>query len=223
MRGSAGAATQKKTLIAAEQRREAVAAERERFRQEMKRVDPRDLVFVDETGVTTTMTRRYGRAPRGVRVVDAVPQGRWQVLTVLGAVTVDGVAAAMTIAAATDGDVFRAFVAQVLVPRLRPGQVVVLDNLGAHKVPGVREAIEAAGAVLHYRPPYSPDLNPIELAWSKLKTYLRGVKERTADQLGTAVGRGLRRITAQDPRTREPSSATATMPYSEQRFALGQL
>ena len=110
------------------------------------------------------MTRRYARAPRGQRVKEATPQGRWQILTMLAALTTRGLAAPMTIAAPTDGDIFRAYLEQVLCPRLRPGQVVVMDNLSAHKVAGVRQQIEAAGARLLYLPPYSPDFNPIEQA-----------------------------------------------------------
>ena len=134
-----------------------------------------DWVFVDESGVKTNLTRLYGRAPRGQRAHGHVPHGHWQVLTVIGALTADGVLASMTVAAATDADVFRAYLAEVLCPALRPGQVVVLDNLSAHKAAGVRTLIEERGCRLVYLPPYSPDLNPIEMAWSKMKTWLRGL------------------------------------------------
>lgn len=142
------------------------------------------------------MTRNYGRAPRGQRVNEATPQGRWEVLTMLAALTVRGLEAPMTIAAPTDGDIFLAYLEQVLCPRLRPGQVVVMDNLSAHKVAGVREQIEATGARLIYLPPYSPDFNPIEQAWSKVKQILRSLKARTAEALETAVAEALAAITA---------------------------
>ncbi len=117
-------------------------------------------MFLDESGVTTEMTRRYGRAPRGQRVAEATPAGHWRTLTVLGALTVEGMLASMTIESPTDGEVFLAYLEQVLGPRLQPGHVVVMDNLAAHKVAGVRQLIEARGAQLLYLPPYSPDFNP---------------------------------------------------------------
>ena len=132
------------------------------------------------------MTRNYGRAPRGQRVNEATPQGRWPILTMLAALTARGLEAPMTIAEATDGDIFLAYLEQVLCPRLRPGQVVIMDNLSVHKVAGVRERIEAVGARLLYLPPYSPDFNPIEPAWSKVKQILRSLKARTADALEAA-------------------------------------
>jgi transposase len=124
-------------------------------------------------------------------VKEATPQGRWQILTMLAALTTRGLEAPMKIAAPTDGDIFLAYLQQVLCPRLRPGQVVVLDNLSAHQVAGVRQQIEAAGARLIYLPPYSPDFNPIEQAWSKVKQVLRSLKARTADALETAVAEAL--------------------------------
>jgi transposase len=144
------------------------------------------------------MTRRYGWAPRPERVSEAVPAGHWRTLTVLAALTLDGVLASMTIESPTDGDVFLAFVEQVLGPKLQPGHIVVLDNLGAHKVKGVRELIESRGAQLLYLPPYSPDFNPIEQAWSKLKQLLRGVKARVLDQLEPAIAQAIAAITPQN-------------------------
>jgi transposase len=155
-------------------------------------------VFLDESGVTTEMTRRYGWAPRPERVSEAVPAGHWRTLTVLAALTTAGVLASMTIESPTDGDVFLAFVEQVLGPRLEPGHVVILDNLGAHKVEGVRQLIESRGAQLLYLPPYSPDFNPIEQAWSKVKQRLRGVKARVLQQLEPAIAQALAAITAQN-------------------------
>ncbi len=166
----------------------------------MTALPAQDLVFLDETGVTTKRTRLYGRAPRGQRVVDFVPHGHGKVLTVIGALTTNGILAAMTVDAATDSDVFRTYVTDVLVPQLRPGQVVILDNLSAHKAAGVRTAIEQAGARLLYLPPYSPDFNPIELVWAKCKAYLRAEKARERVVLDQAVAVGLERVSAQDAR-----------------------
>jgi transposase len=154
------------------------------------------LIFLDESGVTTRMTRLWGRAPKGQRIREATPQSHWQVLTTLGALSQRGMEAAMTIPSPTDGDVFTAYIQQVLSPKLQVGNVVVLDNLSAHKVAGIRELIEARGAQLLYLPPYSPDLNPIELAWSKFKQYLRTAKARTAEALDRAVSEALQTITA---------------------------
>ena len=144
------------------------------------------------------MTRNYGRAARGQRVQEATPQGHWQTLTMLAALTSKGLQAPMTIAEPTDGDIFLAYLEQVLCPQLRPGQVVIMDNLSAHKVAGVRQLIEAAGAKLMYLPPYSPDLNPIEAAWSKVKQFLRSLKARTVDALETAVAEALAAITPEN-------------------------
>ena len=141
------------------------------------------------------MTRRYGRAVRGERVHDAVPAGHWRTLTLLATLGLGGVRAAMTIEAPTDGDVFLASVEQVLAPRLEPGEVVVLDNLPAHKVAGVRALIEGRRAQLLYLPPYSPDFNPIEQAWSKIKEFLRALKARTLPLLDDAVSAALAAIT----------------------------
>jgi transposase len=158
------------------------------------------LVFLDESGVTTEMTRRYGWAPRPERVREAVPAGHWRILTVLAALTTQGVLASMTIESPTDGDVFLAFLEQVLAPKLEPGHIVILDNLGAHKIPGVRPLIESRGAQVLYLPPYSPDFNPIEQAWAKLKQQLRGVKARVLQELELAVAQAIPTITADNAR-----------------------
>lgn len=147
------------------------------------------------------MTRHWGRAPRGQRVREATPQSHWQTLTIFAALTTRGLQAPMTIPEPTDGDIFLAYIEQVLCPRLDPGQVVIMDNLSAHKVAGVRELIEAAGARLLYLPPYSPDLNPIEQAWSKVKQVLRSLKARTPEALEGAVAEALSAVT--------PANATA--------------
>jgi len=144
------------------------------------------------------MTRLYARSPRGQRVHDAVPAGHWKMLTILGALHHGGMLAVMTVEAATDREVFLAYLEQVLCPRLRPGHVVVMDNLSAHKVTGVRERIEQTGARLIYLPPYSPDLNPIEKAWSKLKQGLRAAQARSVETLNQAIERLLPSLTAHD-------------------------
>ena len=158
-------------------------------------MDPAWLVFLDESGVTTEMTRRYGRAPRGERVREAVPAGHWRTLTLIAALTTTGVLASLMIESPTDGDVFLAYVEQVLCPRLQPGQLVILDNLAAHKAVAVRRLIESRGAYLLYLPPYSPDFNPIEQAWSKLKERLRGAKARLLENLEAAVAEAIAAIT----------------------------
>lgn len=161
-------------------------------------IAPEQLIFLDESGVTRQMTRLWGRAPKGVRIVEPTPQGQWQVLTTIGAMSLRGIEAAMTIAAPTDGEVFCTYVAQVLCEKLQPGDVVVLDNLSAHKVAGIAELIAACGAQLLYLPPYSPELNPIEKAWSKFKQFLRAAKARTAEALEQAVTAALKTITSDD-------------------------
>ena len=141
------------------------------------------------------MTRRYGRGSRGARVREATPGGHWRTLTVLGAIRASGWVATMTVEAATDGDVFLTYLDQVLCPALQPGDVVVMDNLSAHKVSGVRDRIEAADAELLYLPPYSPDFNPIEQCWAQLKQYLRAAKARTLFSLEQNLDDALREVT----------------------------
>lgn len=142
------------------------------------------------------MTRLYARCQGGERIHESAPEGHWKVLTTLGAMSRQGLVATMTVESATDGDVFDAFLEQVLCPKLKPGDVVVMDNLNVHKMDRVRELIEAAQARLLYLPPYSPDLNPIEQAWSKFKQFLRSAKARTAEALDQAVSAALETITA---------------------------
>lgn len=145
-------------------------------------------MFLDETWATTNMAPRYGRAPRGERALDAVPHGHWRTTTFLGALRAEGFVAPLVLDGAVNGASFLAYVRQMLAPALRPGDVVVMDNLSSHKVAGVREAVEAAGATLLYLPPYSPDLNPIEMAFSKLKALLRRARHRTQDALWDGIG-----------------------------------
>lgn len=163
-------------------------------------LDPDRLVFLDETAAATNMARRYGWAPRGQRCRIAVPQGHYKTTTVTAALRADGLCALDLADGATNGGRFRAYVTDTLAPVLRPGDTVILDNLTAHKVAGVREAIEAAGARLLYLPPYSPDFNPIEQIFSKLKRLLRTAAARTVPDLWAAIRHALARFTAQECR-----------------------
>jgi transposase len=151
-------------------------------------LSPKRLVFVDETWATTALARRYGRARRGHRVVAAVPHGHWKTTTLVAALRHDGLTAPCVFDGAINGARFLAYVEQVLAPTLRVGDLVVLDNLAAHKVKGVGEVIVAAGARLLYLPPYSPDLNPIEQAFAKLKALLRSAAARTVNVLWRTIG-----------------------------------
>ena len=153
------------------------------------------MVFIDETAAATNMERRYGRAPRGERCRIAVPHGHYKTTTVTAALRASGPCAIALMDGATTGDRFRAYVADTLVPTLKPGDTVVMDNLAAHKVTGVREAIEAAGARLLYLPAYSPDFNPIEMAFAKIKALLRTAAARTVPELWTAIRHAFTRFT----------------------------
>ena len=158
------------------------------------------LVFVDETGCNTKMARTHGRAPPGERVPGRTPHGHWNTTTVIGALRAAGPCGAMTLTGAADADAFETFLDHVLVPALKPGDVVVMDNLAAHKVAAVREKVEAAGATVLYLPPYSPDLNPIEKMWSKVKALLRSAAARTKAALDAAITQALAAVTADDCR-----------------------
>jgi transposase len=164
----------------------------------MSQLDRKDFVFLDETGVNIAMTRRYARAPKGERVHTSAPVNKGKNVTVLGAFSLEGIQAAMTIEGSTDTAVFLTFVQKILVPTLHPGQIVMMDNLSSHKVNGVREAIEAAQATLEYLPSYSPDLSPIEECWSKFKEFLRAKAARTRELLDQAITEALDIITPQD-------------------------
>ena len=161
-------------------------------------VDSSRFVFIDESGAKTNMTRLRGRCKAGERLHDAAPLGRWETTTMIAALSRDGPAAPMVIEGATDAAVFRAYVKHVLVPVLRPGQIVVFDNLSSHKGDEVREMIEATGCELWMLPPYSPDFNPIEKMWSKVKEFLRSAKARCTEELDQAVAEGLAKVTHQD-------------------------
>ena len=170
------------------------------YRRTTRVLDLSRFKFVDEAGVNLALTRLFGRAPKGRRVSDSVPQNYGENVTMLGALSVSGVEALMTVNGATDGDIFLVFVRQVLSPTLRKGDVVIWDNLGAHRSQVVREAVEQRGARLIFLPPYSPDLNPIERCWSKIKTALRAAKARTREALEAAIKQALAAVTESDAR-----------------------
>jgi transposase len=166
-----------------------VKAKREAWAERMPGLDPGKLVFLDETSANTQMTRRCGRAPVGERLVCPVPHGHWKTTTFVAALRADGLTAPMVVDGALNGDLFVAYVEQVLVPTLRPGDVVVMDNLACHKRVGAIRAIERAGCTAAYLPPYSPDFNPIEQAFSKVKARLRAAELRTVDKVEAFFGR----------------------------------
>lgn len=155
-------------------------------------------MFLDETAVSTNMVRLRGRAPRGVRLIDRVPLGEWKTVTFVAALRHDRMVAPMMIEGPMTGDIFRAYVEQCLAPTLRRNDVVVMDNLRAHKVPGIREAIEKTRATLRYLPKYSPDLNPIEMSYSTFKAFLRKMAERTVPGLRRAIRSFVPRLGAQE-------------------------
>jgi len=161
-------------------------------------LDPERLVFIDETWASTKMARSHGRAPKGQRLRMSLPHGHWKTTTFVGALRLSGMVAPMVLDGPINRDAFEAYVQQFLVPELKPGDIVVMDNLGSHKSKLVREAIEAAGATLLFLPPYSPDFNPIEKAFSKLKALLRKASERTVEGLWAAIGRSLDAFTPQE-------------------------
>lgn len=171
---------------------------REAFIERMQRCDPERLIFLDESGSHTSMTRRQAWAPKGERARCILPRNRGRVTTMLGALSIDGIEAMMTVEGGTTAGVFLKFIDKYLAPRLRPGDVVVMDNLGAHRATGVRERIEACGATAVYQPPYSPDLNPIELAWSKIKTGLRAFGARTVELLMDTIDMVAGEVTPSD-------------------------
>ncbi|WLA40841.1 IS630 family transposase [Bradyrhizobium elkanii] len=188
----------KKTAHAAEQRRGDINAAREEWFEGQIDLDPERLVFVDETSANTKMARLYGRSPRGERCRAAVPHGHWKTTTFTAGLRSDGLIAPLVLDGPMDGDAFLAYVEQLLAPSLRPGDTVIMDNLPAHKVHGVREAIQAVGASLLYLPPYSPDFNPIEMAFSKLKAVLRAAAARTMPDLWQAIANALKRFSPEE-------------------------
>jgi transposase len=175
-------------VLASEQDRPDVAAARAAWRADQARLDPKKLVFIDETGCADNMARTRGRCARGQRLRGQVPHGHWKITTFTAGLRVDGLTAPMVLDGPMNGDWFKAYVEQALVPTLSPGDIVIMDNLSSHKGEAVRTAIEAAKAELRYLPPYSPDLNPIEQAFSKLKAHLRKHAERSIEALWARIG-----------------------------------
>jgi transposase len=168
-----------------------VAAQRRQWRDGLPLHEATCYVFVDECGLTTDLLRRYGRSPRGARLHDHTPCSHWQTHTVIAALRADALTAPAVFDGPIDSACFRAYVEQVLAPTLRPGDVVILDNLAVHKQPEVRTAIERVGAHLRFLPPYSPDFNPIEQVFAKLKAFLRAVRPRNFDQVNELVAMAL--------------------------------
>lgn len=193
-----GLAAQKKSLHAAERETERVQQRRVEYAREVASIDLSRFKFLDEAGSNLAMTRLYGRAAKGERVVDSAPQNYGENITMLAALCISGIVAPMTINGAVDGAVFKEYIKQILAPALEAGDYVVMDNLPAHKVKGIKELIEATGAQLIYLPPYSPDLNPIEKCWSKIKTYLRAAKARTRAELEKALVEALLLVSSKD-------------------------
>ena len=191
---TAGPAAHKKTLIATERDDAARAA----WHAEVAGWDAGQVVFLDETSTHTSLSRPRGRAPRGQRVIGAVPRNHGPNASCLAALTPDGITAPLVIEGAIDGTVFQPWLREWLLPAVAPGTTIVLDNLSVHRSPDVRTIIEGAGCHLRFLPAYSPDFNPIELAFSKLKTHLRGVGSRTHDTLVAAIGDGMNQISATD-------------------------
>ena len=180
---------QKKTAHAAEQDRPDILRRRWAWFESQPDLDPDRLVFIDETWASTKMARTHGRALRGERLRSPIPHGHWKTTTFVAALRNSGMVAPMVLDGPINGVAFQAYIDQVLVPELRSGDIVVMDNLGSHKGAGVRAAIEAVGASLLYLPPYSPEFNPIENAFAKLKAMLRKAAARTVDALWSAIGR----------------------------------
>jgi transposase len=184
-----GSSRLKKTLHASEQERADVQAARREWQAAQPALDITKLVFLDETGASTNMARRYGRAPRGERCVGSVPHGHWHTTTFVAGLRHDDLTAPMVADGTMTGALFLKYVQECLCPTLRPGDLVIADNLRSHKVAGVKEAVEAMGAHLRYLPPYSPDLNPIENLFATLTALLRKAATRTVDALWNEIGK----------------------------------
>jgi transposase len=184
--------------VAREQDRPDVSRRRAQWRKYQGRIDPARLIFIDETWTKTNMTRSHGWARRGERLVDKIPHGHWNTSTFLAALRHDRIDAPWLLDGPINGESFLVYVERVLVPTLKPGDIVILDNLGSHKGKAVRDAVRAAGARLIFLPKYSPDLNPIEQVFAKLKTLLRKAAARTVDAVSAAIGQLLDNFTPQE-------------------------
>jgi len=185
-------------MRAQEQDREEIAQARARWENDQRKIPAAKLVFIDEAGTSTRMNRRYGRCAKKQRLIGKAPCGHWKTTTFIAALRCKGLTAPRVLDGPLNGESFRAWVQQCFLPTLRPGDGVVMDNLAAHKVDGIRQAIESSGAKLFYLPPYSPDLNPIEFAFSKLKSLLRKAAARTVRSLWKTIGCSLHAFTADE-------------------------
>ena len=192
--------TQKKTPVARERDNAVVQARRAAFLQTQQQLDPTRLIFVDESGFRLGSSPRFGWAPRGIDAPGKCVHGAWQTVTMIGALALDGFRGFMTIDAGTSAEVFLAFVEQQLAPNLRPGDVVVMDNLSAHKTADVSRAICAVGASVMFLPPYSPEFNPIERAWAKLKDFVRRLPTLTRDAFDDALSTAMDAVSPEDIR-----------------------
>jgi transposase len=188
----------KKTLKASEQEREDIVSSRDEWRKFQRVIDARRLVFLDESGLKTNMTRLYGRARSGNRCLDSTPCGHWETVTILSSIRLDGTTESLVFEGAVDRKMFDAYIKEGLVPTLRPGDIVVMDNLNAHKSQGARDAIHMRQAEVLFLPAYSPDFNPIEKMWSKIKQVIRGIKPRTEEDLIAATATALEAINVHD-------------------------
>jgi transposase len=193
-----GPEVQKKSVNAQEQTRPDVAQERSDWRDQQPTLDVERLVFLDETALNTKMFRLYGRSPKGERCRARVPYGHWETTTFVAGLRVNALTAPLVLDGPMEGHAFLAYTQQCLAPTLQPGDIVIADNLPSHKVAGIRKAIEATGATLRYLPPYSPDLNPIETLFSKLKARLKKTACRTVDALWQTVGQLLETLSPQE-------------------------
>ena len=188
----------KKTLHAVEQNREDVKIKRDAWRASQPEMDIDKLIFLDESGLNTGMTRLYGRSSGKERVVDYIPDVRFERTTILSSIRANGDMVPLIFEGALNGELFKAYISKCLAPTLNEGDIVIMDNLSSHKVEGVVDLIIAAGASVIYLPPYSPDFNPIEMMWSKIKAYLRKIKARTNELLETAIAEALGHVTKSD-------------------------
>jgi len=185
-------------LHAVEQNREDVKARRDAWKESQSEMDIDKLVFLDESGINTGMTRLYGRSLSKERVIDYVSDVRFERTSILSSIRANGDMVPLVFEGALNGELFKAYISECLVPNLHDGDIVIMDNLTSHKVKGVVDQITAAGASVIYLPPYSPDLNPIEMMWSKMKAYLRKVKARTKESLEIAIAEALSLVTTSD-------------------------
>ena len=188
----------KKTLRASEQEREDITEQRLRWHEFQTKADPCKLIFLDESGAKTNMTRLYDRALKGRRCYDKAPVGRWESITMLSSIRLDGEIQSLMFEGAVDRKMFEAYIEQVLGPSLRPGDIVIMDNLSSHKSRVAQEFVESRSASYVFLPAYSPDFNPIEKMWSKIKQILRSLKARAEEELFDAVAKALSMVTAED-------------------------